>query len=115
MIDSFCLGIDLIEQEGDLPEEARDVILQNAESFLRSGGTLILDDWYGFSPDTKSAFVTAGNRITRERAVLSGLASQSDNYAAQIMAANDGGDMLVQQAIQSVLRVAQKRIEGKGK
>tara|TARA_B100000686_G_scaffold145595_1_gene153090 strand:- start:598 stop:942 length:345 start_codon:yes stop_codon:yes gene_type:complete len=111
MIDSFCIGIDLVESE-DLTEEARSVVLKNAEAFLRSNGKLTLRDWYGFSNETKSAFMTAGNRLMRERAVLVGLASQSENYAAQIMSANDGGNMLVKQSIDSVLKYAKEKIEG---
>ena len=111
MIDHFCLGLDLLECNGDLSEEVRGVILKNAEAFLRSGGNLSLDDWYGLSPESRSAFVTAGNRLLRESAVLYGLASQSEHTAAQIMSANDGGDMMIRKSILAVLAVAQERIQ----
>lgn len=111
MIDHFCLGLGLLECDEGLQEEAREVILKNAEAFLRSGGSLSLDDWYGLSSESRAAFVTSGNRLLRERAVLYGLAGQSEHSAAQIMAANDGGDMLISQAIHRVLAVAQERIE----
>tara|TARA_R100000963_G_C4642949_1_gene106665 strand:- start:1236 stop:1592 length:357 start_codon:yes stop_codon:yes gene_type:complete len=113
MIDSFILNSDLLADSGLLDDLAKAVLVTKAESFLRAGGILLLSDWYSMCQDTQDSFVVAGNRITREKAVLGGLSSQSKDSALHIMSMNDDGSMMVRNAISSVLDMAEFAI-GRG-
>lgn len=113
MIDEFVLHSGLMEYKGKLDDVASMILSRNAECFLRSGGHLSMREWFDLSEDSKSAFVIAGNRIMRDKAVLVGLASQSTYQASMIMAQDDDGEMLVRNAITAALDSSQIAIENK--
>ena len=114
MIDEFVIDSGLISESDDGIDEVSYMVLsRNAECFLRSGGTLTMKDWFGLSDETRSAFVSAGNRIMRDKAVLVGLASQSTYQASLIMSQDDDGEMMVRNILSVVLDSAQVSIESK--
>ena len=115
MIDRFVMGLGLLDNNGsDFDDSVLLVLQESAEAFLRAGGHLTLSEWEGLGAASRGAFVVGGNRIARERAVLSGLASSSQAMAAQILAANDGGEMQIQQALAQALDAAEARIQDQG-
>ena len=112
MIDEFVIDSGLISESADGIDEVSYMVLsRNAECFLRSGGTLAMKDWFGLSD--RSAFVSAGNRIMRDKAVLVGLASQSTYQSSLILAQDDDGEMMVRNILSVVLDSAQVSIESK--
>jgi hypothetical protein len=51
--------------------EADGVILADvAETFLRSGGVISLDEWKALDRIERAAMIEAGNRLRREQAIL---------------------------------------------
>tara|TARA_Y100000310_G_scaffold334113_1_gene413073 strand:- start:1172 stop:1528 length:357 start_codon:yes stop_codon:yes gene_type:complete len=114
MIDRFILNSGLLAESDSLDDLSKAILVTRAESFLRAGGMLLLSDWYSMSQDTQDSFVVAGNRITREKAVIGGLSSQSRDAALQIMSMNDDGSMMVREAISSVLDMAEFSIRKGG-
>ena len=73
-VDRFMLGIGLLQQDGDLPEDAREVLVQESEAFLRAGGMVTMDLWENLSLESRTAFVVSGTRLRIENAVRIGLA-----------------------------------------
>jgi len=111
MIDEFVLHSGMLECDGEMDDAARTVLIRNAECFLRAGGHICMREWFDLSDDSKSAFVVAGNRIIRDKAVVAGLAAQSTYQASMIMAQDDDGEMLVRNAINTALDSAQISIQ----
>lgn len=81
------------------------ILCRTAESFLRSGGTLSLEDFGALSPDERAAFEVASSRVTADRSAALGLATQGVLGAACVLAEVDGGDarlrVLLEQAAEN--------------
>ena len=71
--------ISTLEMEGD-----GSVLSDIAEAFLRSGGTISLDEWRGLEQIERAALVEAGNRLRREQAVLISCAIVDSRFRAQL-------------------------------
>lgn len=112
-VDRFMLGIGLLKQEGDLPEDAREVLAQESEAFLRAGGIVTMDLWENLSLESRTAFVVSGTRLKIENAVRIGLASQSKEMACRVMADADGGQMEITHALNKVLDYGEARLRSK--
>ena len=78
-----------------------EALVEGAEDFLRAGGSILLQDWAGFSPLEKEAAAVAGERLRAEQAALSGLSAQG--HHARVLAPADGGDAMVGESLSDVL------------
>jgi len=112
-VDRFMLGIGLLQQEGDLPEDAREVLVQESEAFLRAGGMVTMDLWENLSLESRTAFVVSGTRLRIENAVRIGLASQGQEMACRVMSDADGGQMEITHALNKALDYGEARLRSK--
>lgn len=102
--DAFLLDSGLLSAAGDAaPTDAQmEVLLQEAEMFLRSGTSW--EFWKGLSPLSKAVFVEAAERIARNRIVLMAQALRGPEGVAEVLRPVDGGDMKIRRALQSVVQ-----------
>ena len=112
-LDRFMITSGLAVVDGDLEEEARELLVESAEHFLRAGGTVTLTEWEGLSMDSRSAFVTAGDRQRALAAYLFGAAARSKAEGLAILSTADGGDQLVRELLEKTTEIAADRIEAK--
>lgn len=110
-LDRFMIASGLASVEGELEEEARELLVESAEHFLRAGGALTLAEWEGLSSETRSAFVTAGDRQRAMGAYLYGSAARSKAEGLAILSVADGGDQLVREMLEKTTEIAADRIE----
>ena len=65
--------------------EADGVLLADvAETFLRSGGTITLDEWGALDRIERAAMIEGGNRLRRERAIMIAGAIIDPKFRAQL-------------------------------
>ena len=77
------------------------------QDFLAAGGTITLVDWCGFSPLEREAAISAGQKRDAIIATSIGLAAQGAH--AEILSRADNGDMLIADALDSVLEEMEQR------
>ena len=88
--DKFMLASGLLDV--DLDENARALLSDKADAFVRAGGFVSLDEWAGLSAPSKAALIGAQERLSAERAAQVGLASQGRLDAAEVLSASDDGE-----------------------
>ena len=76
-IDWFLAG--LCESVSDVPVDKLATLSREAENFLRSG--LGWPEWAILGPESRAAFIDAGNRLRIEQAAVLGLACSSKEAA----------------------------------
>jgi len=101
--DDFILQTGLIE--GDFSDEAREVLVDQAEAFLRGGGVVSFDHWKTWNPDTRAAFIKAKQKIDMEQLglllmSLKALLHPSEEEANEIT--DDGLDKILQEKMKRV-------------
>lgn len=110
-LDRFMIASGLAVVDGELEDEARELLILSAEHFLRAGGSLTLGDWEGLQAESRSAFVTAGDRQRAIAAYLYGSAARSKSEALAILSDADGGDHYVRELLKKTTEIAADRIE----
>lgn len=113
MIDTWTLSLGLLSEEGEVSDDARLVMIEAAEHFLRAGGMISLAEWSTLSEESKSAFVTAGDRMRAISAYSQGIASRSRADALAMLAQADGGDAFIRALLEKTAMVAADRIQAK--
>lgn len=58
----------LAGSELELTDEQKGVLIENAEHMLRGCVTILPEQWAALSPESKMAFIVAGNKIREEQA-----------------------------------------------
>lgn len=100
--------------EPKLSPDVRGTLMRAAESFLRGGGTLTLDDWADLSDDERDAFVLAGDNLYLDRAARIGIACGGPaETAAEFLRATDGGVALRQMLLKQLVDHAAEKIGSK--
>lgn len=95
--------------EMNVGDEARDILMQNAISFLRAGGVVSLSEWSEMDSSERAALVKAGDLLWTERAVCIGMAIQGQEGIAKVISGIDGGDVLAKMKCnETIQRVASK-------
>jgi hypothetical protein len=85
-----------------MSDEALVAMKEEAYDFLRAGGSLSWREWESLEDGAKAAFLSAGEKLNIERAVIVGSASQGPLQAALILSHVDGGDLLCQVALDQI-------------
>ncbi len=106
-MDRFITSLGMM-QEQKLPPDAVTFMTDQAEAFLRSGLT-DFDFWVRLSPDSKAAFITANERIWRERCSLIGTATQSPLAATYVRDEEDGHDAMAGMALDGLVASMAKK------
>jgi len=112
-LDRWMIASGLTTIAGDIEDDARDILIENAMEFLRGGGSLSLSDWESLSDDSRAAFCTAGDRMRSVTAYLGGISSMSRTDALSVLSAADGGEMMIRTLLQKITCIAADRIEAK--
>jgi hypothetical protein len=104
-----------VEIDGDV-DVLLEALTDEAERFLRAGGTVSLVEWAALEEKSRDALAEAGDRIRFATAALIGAASISGDYASAIA---EGGDtdpdeIRVRVALDQSLRRLGAKIDGRG-
>ena len=113
MIDRFILDLGIVKADGELEEATLQAVNDAAEAFIRAGGVVDWAFWKDLSVESRAAFVVAGDRVRQEVAIIGGIASQNLELATRMMTPLDGGKMRMDFALQSVVEIASRKLQGK--
>lgn len=83
-------------------DRIRTMLLDTAEQMLRGMCPFQPSDWKAMSPAERACLITAGNRIRRENAVLTGISAHSPAHAAEVNVPLDGGEAATRCAMDEV-------------
>lgn len=108
-VDWFQAGYAVSSEEPS--REAMVVMSRDAEAFMRAGGWISWDKWRSLSPESRSAWIDAGNRIAVERAVLSGLASSDRAAAMSMLESLDDGKTKVRRVLSEAVEALVRRLD----
>lgn len=78
--------------EMELPDEQLEILLTQADAFLRAGGHVSLSEWLELTAIERSAMMVAGDRLAFQNAALTGQASQGPDGLAETIAPIDNGE-----------------------
>lgn len=93
----------------EVTPDLEELVFEEAELFLRAGGTVDLDLWTRLSQVSREALARAGDSIRRCQAGLTGLATQGPQVARSIAEGEDAGDFKVRTALDaSINRMAEQ-------
>lgn len=112
-LDRFILSCGLISPAGELDDDARAALVENAENAMRAGVVLTLRDWLELGADSQSAFITAGDRLRAVDAYMRGCAARSRAEGLAILSKADGGDAYIRELLEKTAQIASERIERK--
>jgi hypothetical protein len=88
-IDRIIADLGLAAVEGDCSPATEARIAEEAEGFLRAGGTLSWSEWVSLSDVSQRAFTLAGDRVRRETAGLIGAAVRVDFVDQALLSGED--------------------------
>ena len=111
MIDRLLVDLDLITTEEGFGDKIRDAMLTGAEGFLRAGGQVTWDLWASLSGESRDAFIQSAEKIKKEEIALTAFANTSREFAIELMAQTDGGDIKVYTALGKVLDFAESKLK----
>ncbi len=90
--------------------EADAVLLADvAEAFLRSGGTIALDEWRALDRIERAAMVEGGNRLRREQAVMIAGAVVDPVFLAQLQGDEAESRQFLEEAVERTRRTIEER------
>ena len=85
MIKADWLMSDIGVLQASLSEEAKEVLAFTAEQFLRAGGAVSWNMWSLLSPESRTAFVKAAERIQAEKAAQIALYTLQPEEAVKVL------------------------------
>ena len=86
------------------------ILVQEMETFLRSGGHVSYDEWSELEDDTKAALLVASKKIQVDRACQFSYALEGDTGRARIRAEIYGTDDIDQLSVGAALDAYEVRV-----
>ena len=111
MIDRLLVDLDLLTSEEELGEKVKLAMISGAEGFLRAGGVVNWEFWSSLSGESRGAFIQANEKVKKEFVALQALANHSREFAIELMAQTDGGDIKMYMELASVLDKAEGKLK----
>lgn len=102
-VDRIISDLGLAGAAGEVGDVFRSRLEEEAERFLRAGGTLAWSEWCLLDEVTREAFRVAGDRVRWEAAAISGASAGAPQVARAILAGVEVADVLVRDALAATM------------